>query len=138
MPRQAYFLSNLRGSFLHSVPDRWQSFLWRTTGQRAKAGYLFHGDTIPFRHPSHCGSKYALLLVDDYSRKKFISFMPLLSQTVQTFKNFISRMESEFGREKVVAQMRTDSASYFAKSTVLQTFCQQKGIYQIYSPPYTR
>ena len=103
-----------------------------------RPGYLFHGDTIPFRHPSHCGSKYALLLVDDYSRKKFIVFMKLLSETVPTFKNFVAKMESEFGREKVVAQMRTDSASYFAKSTVLQTFCEQKGIYQIHSPPYTQ
>ena len=103
-----------------------------------RPGYLFHGDTIPFRHPSHRGNKYALLLVDDCSRKKFLSFMHLLSETVQTFKNFVARMESEFGKEKVVAQMRTDSASYFAKSTVLQTFCQQKGIYQIYSPPYTQ
>ena len=58
-----------------------------------RPGYLFHGDTIPFRHPSHRGNKYALLLVDDCSRKKFLSFMHLLSETVQTFKNFVARME---------------------------------------------
>jgi hypothetical protein len=107
-------------------------------GDAPRPGYLFHADTIPFRHPTRTGEKYALILVDDFSRLVFIILMMLLSETVDKLKLFVNRLEAQFGRDKVIAQLRSDSASYFARSIPLRNFCNQKGIYQVFSPPYTQ
>ena len=110
----------------------------RSLGDAPRPGYLFHADTIPFRHATRNGEKYALLLVDDYSRAIFVILLKLLSETVEAIKDFIALVESKFARDKVVAQLRTDSASYFATSATLAAFCKRKGIYQVHSPPYTQ
>ena len=57
---------------------------------------------------------------------------------MEQLKDFVVRLEARFGKERVVAQLRTDSASYFAKSLVLKKFCDQKGIELTHSPPYTQ
>ena len=60
------------------------------------------------------------------------------STSVEQLKDFVVRLEAHFGRERVVAQLRTDSASYFSKSIILKNFCNQKGIELTHSPPYTQ
>jgi hypothetical protein len=76
--------------------------------------------------------------VDDYSKCLFLCLLKLLSECVEQLKDFIVRLEARFGKERVVAQLRTDYASYFANSIILKTFCNQKGIELTHSPPYTQ
>ena len=107
-------------------------------GDAPRPGYRFHADTVPLRHATKNGERHILLLVDDYSRAMFLRLLKLLSESVEQLKDFVVRLEAHFGRERVVAQLRTDSASYFSKSTILKNFCDRKGIELTHSPPYTQ
>ncbi len=109
-----------------------------TRSDAPRPGYRFHDDTVPLRHATKLGERHILLLVDDYSRAMFLRLLKLLSESVEQLKDFVVRLEAHFGRERVVAQLRTDSASYFSKSIVLKNFCNQKGIELTHSPPYTQ
>ena len=109
-----------------------------TRSDAPRPGYRFHADTVPLRHATKNGERHILLLVDDYSRAMFLRLLKLLSESVEQLKDFVVRLEAHFGRERVVAQLRTDSASYFSKSIILKNFCNQKGIELTHSPPYTQ
>ena len=58
------------------------------------------------------------------------------SDWLQMFKDFVALLEAEFGREKVIAQLLTDGAGSYT-SNALEAYCVGKGIYQVFSPPYT-
>jgi len=74
--------------------------------------------------------------VDDYTRRIFPFLVANLSEFFEVFKNHVARMEAELGREKVVAQLLADNHKVHV-SQQLQIFCTQKGIQQLFSPPYT-
>ena len=103
-----------------------------------RPGYLFHVDTVgPFRVTTLGGGSYITLLVDDYSRFIF----PILTADTsffEDFKRFNARLKAEFGRDKVIAQIHGDSATYFEKHYGLREYCQTEGIVQLFSPPYTQ
>jgi hypothetical protein len=102
-----------------------------------RPAYLLHMDCAgPFRVATRSGRKYMLLVVDDYSRRCFVFLLRLLSEFFPEFKCLVTRLEAEFGSNRVVAQTLTDGGSYF-KSQQVRDFCLQRGIYQIFSPPYT-
>lgn len=83
------------------------------------------------------GNRYFVILVDDFSRYIHIFHLKTQSQFCQVFINFVKMIEAKYGRGNVVSQLLADSALYFEKSIPLQEFCRQKGIIQIFSPPYT-
>jgi len=56
----------------------------------------------------------------------------------QTFSDFVARIEAQFGRTGVIAQIHSDSATYYEKNQALQEICRKKGIQQLFSPPYTQ
>ena len=102
-----------------------------------RPGYLFHSDMIgPFRIHTRNGERWAALLVDDYSRRIFLFLMRHKSDFLQAFKDFVTLLEADFGKEHVVAQLLTDGARSYT-SNALDVFCTRKGIYQLVSPPYT-
>jgi transposase InsO family protein len=104
-----------------------------------RPAYLFHMDVAgPFRVKTRGGSAYLLIIVDDYSRRLFGWWMRSASQVFDIIKDFVARLEAEFGRTAVVAQLKSDSATYFEASNQLREFCRKKGIYQVFSPPYTQ
>jgi hypothetical protein len=104
-----------------------------------RPGYLFHTDVKgPFSSPTKAGHSYLLVLIDDYSRMIFAEILRTPSEFYEFFKRFCKRMEAEFGREGVVAQILSDGGRYYEKSAALQAFCRQKGIVQLFSPPYTQ
>ena len=109
-----------------------------TRSDAPRPGYRFHADTVPLRHATKNGERHILLLVDDYSRAMFLRLLKLLSESVEQLKDFVVRLEAHFGGERVVAQLRTDSASYFSKSIILKNFCNQKGIELTCTPLPTR
>ena len=104
-----------------------------------RPGYMFHMDIAgPFRISTSGGCRYLAVLVDDYSRRVFLFLLKLLSDFFETFKAFNRRLQSEFGRDRVIAQILSDSASYFESSHVMRDYCRQQGIFQLFSPPYTQ
>ena len=136
LPRKNFFCrSCVQGkSSRHSLTARQEPM-----HEAPRPGYLFHTDVKgPFSSPTKAGHSYLLVLIDDYSRMIFAEMLRTPSEFYEFFKRFCKRMEAEFGREGVVAQILSDGGRYYEKSAALQAFCRQKGIVQLFSPPYTQ
>jgi hypothetical protein len=59
---------------------------------------LLHMDLFsPIAYISIDGSKYCLVIVDDYSRFTWVFFLQEKSQTQETLKGFLRRAQNEFG-----------------------------------------
>ncbi|CAH9054627.1 unnamed protein product, partial [Cuscuta europaea] len=65
---------------------------------------LIHCDVWgPYRHPTSCGDRYFLTIVDDYSRAVWVFLMKEKSEVSRIFKQFIALIERQFDkRVKIV------------------------------------
>ena len=119
-----YHLSKHRETPLHEAP---------------RPGYMLHTDVKgPFSTNTRGGNRYLIVHVDDYSRKVFLTLERTTGIYFERFKDLVRKLEADFGRDKVVAQVLADSATYYERSQPLRDFCRQKGILQLFSPPYTQ
>jgi len=104
-----------------------------------RPSYMFHCDTAgPFRSSTKGGNQYLEVKIDAHSGFIFGAMERTIGAFHENFKHFVKRVEAEFGREGVIAQLLADSATYYEKSIPLANFCRQKGIVQLFSPPYTQ
>ncbi|GJW87682.1 putative reverse transcriptase domain-containing protein [Tanacetum coccineum] len=90
-----------------------------------------HGSVTP-RSINH--EKYTLVIVDEYSRYTWVYFLKKKSQAPETIMSFIKRVENQ--NDIKVKQLRTDNGTEFRNSTLVN-FCDEKGISQNFSSPYT-
>ena len=108
-----------------------------TTPNSPRPGYLLFADAAgPFRVPTRAGKRYLYIFVDDYSRMVFPYLVKSLSEFYDIFVALCARLEAQFGREKVVAQLLGDSHRVHF-SNALEIFCARKGIQLLYTAPYT-
>ena len=105
-----------------------------------RPGYLLHSDINgPLRVALGSGkNKYIAVWVDDYSRMLFTAFLPTKDAWQAETEALVYRIEAHLGRQRVVAQIRTDSAWYAERSTRFATFCSSRGIVPVYSAPHTQ
>jgi transposase InsO family protein len=96
---------------------------------------LLHMDLFgPISYISIGGSKYCLVIVDDYSRFNWIFFLQEKSRTQETLKGFLRRAQNEFGlRSK---KIRSDNGTKF-KNSQIEGFLEEEGIKHEFSSPYT-
>jgi transposase InsO family protein len=80
------------------------------------------------------GSKYCLVIVDDYSHFTWVFFLQEKSQTQETLKGFLRRAQNEFGLR--IKKIRSDNGTEFKNSQV-EGFLEDKGIKHELSSPYT-
>jgi transposase InsO family protein len=80
------------------------------------------------------GSKYCLVIVDDYSRFTWVFFLQEKSQTQETLKRFLRRDQNEFGLR--IKKIRSDSGIEF-KNSQIEGFLEEEGIKHVFSSPYT-
>jgi len=80
------------------------------------------------------GSKYGLIIVDDFSRFTWIFFLQDKSETQGTLKRFLKRAKNEF--ELKVTKIRSDNGSEF-KNLQVEEFLEEEGIKHEFSAPYT-
>jgi transposase InsO family protein len=80
------------------------------------------------------GSKYCLVIVDDYSRFNWVFFLQEKSQTQETLKGFLRRAQNEFGLR--IKKIRSDNGTEF-KNSQIKGFLQEEGIKHEFSSPYT-
>jgi hypothetical protein len=80
---------------------------------------LLHMDLLgPIAYISIDGSKYCLVIVDDYSRFTWVFFLQEKSQTQETLKRFLRWAQNEFGlrikniRMKDFLRRRASSMSF--------------------------
>jgi transposase InsO family protein len=92
--------------------------------------YLFD----PIAYISIGGSKYCLVIVDDYSRFTWVFFLQEKSQTQETLKRFLRWAQNEFGLR--IKKIRSDNGTDF-KNSQIEGFLEEEGIKHEFSSPYT-
>jgi transposase InsO family protein len=88
----------------------------------------------PIAYISIGGSKYCLVIVDDYSRFTWVFFLQEKSQTQETLKRFLRRAQNEFGLR--IKKIRSDNGTEF-KNSQIEGFLEEEGIKHEFSSPYT-
>jgi hypothetical protein len=79
------------------------------------------------------GSKYYLVIVDDYSRFTWVFFLQEKYQTQETLKRFLRQAQNEFGLR--IKKIRSDNGMEF-KNSQIEGFLEE-GIKHEFSSPYT-
>ncbi|GJR07655.1 retrovirus-related pol polyprotein from transposon TNT 1-94 [Tanacetum coccineum] len=111
------------------------SFETKQTSFIKKCLHLLHMDLFgPITPRSINHDKYTLVIVDEYSRYTWVYFLKKKSQAPQTIMSFIKSVENQ--NDIKVKQLRTDNGTEFRNSTLVN-FCDEKGISQNFSSPYT-
>jgi transposase InsO family protein len=80
------------------------------------------------------GSKYSLVIVDDYSRFTWVFFLQEKSQTEETLKGFLRWAQNKFGLR--IKKIRSDNGTEF-KNSQIEGFLEEEGIKHEFSSPYT-
>ncbi|GJU85910.1 retrovirus-related pol polyprotein from transposon TNT 1-94 [Tanacetum coccineum] len=111
------------------------SFKTKQTSSIKKFLYLLHMDLFGHVTPRFINhEKYTLVIVDEYSRYTWVYFLKKKSQAPETIMSFIKRLENK--KDIKVKQLRTDNGSEF-RNSILVNFCDEMGISQKNSSPYT-
>jgi transposase InsO family protein len=96
---------------------------------------LLHMDLFgPIAYISIGGSKYCLVIVDDYSRFTWVFFLQKKSQTQETLRRFLRRAQNEFGLG--IKKIRSDNGTEF-KNSPIEGLLKDEGIKHEFSSPYT-
>lgn len=74
----------------------------------------------PMPEDSIGGSKYMLVIVDEYSRRYFVEFLKAKSEAATQIKRFVERRETETGCK--VKYVRSDNGTEFINSPLLQYY----------------
>jgi transposase InsO family protein len=78
---------------------------------------LIHMDLFsPIAYISIGGSKYCLVIVDDYFRFTWVFFLQEKSQTQETLKRFLRQAQNEFGLR--IKRIRSDNGTEFKNSQI--------------------
>ncbi|GJW48764.1 retrovirus-related pol polyprotein from transposon TNT 1-94 [Tanacetum coccineum] len=96
--------------------------------------HLLHWIIGPVTPRSINHEKYTLVIVDEYSRYTWVYFLKKKSQAPETIISFIKRVENQ--NDIKVKQLRIDNGTEFRIDTLVN-FCDEKGISQNFSSPYT-
>lgn len=77
----------------------------------------------PYRIQSHCGARYFLTLVDDYTRSVWLYLLPTKQDVSRTLKEFIAMVETQFMTN--LKTIRSDNGTEFV---CLSSYFREKGI----------
>ncbi|GJW47895.1 retrovirus-related pol polyprotein from transposon TNT 1-94 [Tanacetum coccineum] len=99
-----------------------------------KCLHLLHMDLFGPVSPMSNHEKYTLVIVDEYSRYTWVHFLRKKSQAPEMIMSFIRMVENQ--NDVKVKQIRTDNGTKF-RNHELESFCNEKGISQNFSSPYT-
>lgn len=96
---------------------------------------LLHADLCgPMQTVSLGGSRYFLLITDDYSRMSWVYFLKAKSEAFENFKIFKAMVEKQSGL--CVKALRTDRGGEFLSNEFI-TFCEEHGIRRELTASYT-
>nr|GEX41388.1 retrovirus-related Pol polyprotein from transposon TNT 1-94 [Tanacetum cinerariifolium] len=111
------------------------SFKTKHTSSIKKCFHLLHVDLFRLVTPRSINhEKYTLVIIDEYSRYTWVYFLKKKSQAPETIMSFIKRVENQ--NDIKVKQLKTDNGTEF-RNSILVNFCDEKGISQNFSSPYT-
>jgi transposase InsO family protein len=95
---------------------------------------LLHMDLFgPIAYINIDGSKYCLVIVDDYSRFTWVFFLQKKSHTQEILKGFLRQAQNEFGLR--IKKIISDNGTEF-KNSQIEGFLEEEGIKHEFSSPY--
>jgi transposase InsO family protein len=97
-------------------------------------GASSHGPLRTRRLPLHRGSKYGLVIIDDFSRFTWVFFLQDKSETQGTLQRFLRRAQNEF--ELKVKKIRSDNGFKF-KNLQVEEYLEGEGVKHEFFAPYT-
>ena len=98
-----------------------------------RVGHRIHGDRT--RRVYGAGWEFAHVCVDDHTRLAYVEVLP--DERAETTTAFLSRALAWFGKRGIpVQRVMTDNGNAYV-SHVFAALCQQRGIRQIFTKPYT-
>ncbi|CAM8965989.1 unnamed protein product [Rhodiola kirilowii] len=107
----------------------------RSKFRATKRLQLVHADLCgPISPPSYSKKRYALVFVDDFSRKGWIYFLCEKNEAFTLFKSFKIMVEKETGA--AISCLRTDRGGEFTSSS-FNSFCEEQGIKRQLTASYT-
>ncbi|GJU28189.1 retrovirus-related pol polyprotein from transposon TNT 1-94 [Tanacetum coccineum] len=110
-------------------------FKTKQTSSIKKCLHLLYMDLFgPVTPRSINHEKYTLVIVYEYSRYTWVYFLKKKIQALETIMSFIKIVENQ--NDIKVKQLRTDNGTEF-RNNFLVNFCDEKGISQNLSSPYT-
>ncbi|KAK1669281.1 hypothetical protein QYE76_057440 [Lolium multiflorum] len=96
---------------------------------------LLHLDIFgPSHYDTLGGSKYGLVIVDDYSRYSWVFLLKSKDETHREFITFAKKAQRTY--ESEIKAIRTDNGTEF-KNYTMQEFVDDEGIKHEFSAPYT-
>ncbi|KAK1602959.1 hypothetical protein QYE76_027159, partial [Lolium multiflorum] len=96
---------------------------------------LLHLDLFgPSHYDTLGGSKYGLVIVDDYSRYSWVFLLKTKDETHREFITFTKKAQRMY--ESEIKAIRTDNGTEF-KNYTMQEFVDDEGIKHEFSAPYT-
>ncbi|KAK1632483.1 hypothetical protein QYE76_006798 [Lolium multiflorum] len=96
---------------------------------------LLHLDLFgPSHYDTLGGSKYGLVIVDDYSRYSWVFLLKSKDETHREFITFAKKAQRTY--ESEIKAIRTDNGTEF-KNYTMQEFVNDEGIKHEFSAPYT-
>ena len=96
---------------------------------------LIHSDLCgPLPHTSLKGNRYVLTFIDDFSRRTWVYFLDVKSDTFITFQDFQRQVEREMSLS--LACLRTDRGGEYLSSE-FNTYCTRQGIQRQFTAAYT-
>ncbi|KAK1618233.1 hypothetical protein QYE76_023750 [Lolium multiflorum] len=96
---------------------------------------LLHLDLFgPSHYDTLGGSKYGLVIVDDYSRYSWVFLLKYKDETHREFITFAKKAQRTY--ESEIKAIRTDNGTEF-KNYTMQEFVDDEGIKHEFSAPYT-
>ncbi|GKB94144.1 retrovirus-related pol polyprotein from transposon TNT 1-94 [Tanacetum coccineum] len=100
-----------------------------------KCLHLLHVDLFGLVSPMSINHEnYTLVIVDEYSRYTWVYFLKKKGHTAEMIMSFMRMVENQ--NDIKVKQIKTDNGTEFRNSK-LESFCDEKGISQNFSSPYT-
>lgn len=106
--------------------------------ERTRADDILHRVHIdlvgPITPPSMSGSRYFMLLRDEYSSYTYVRFFSHKSHVLNSIRNFVSEVTTS--TQKKVKIIRSDNGTEF-KNQGMKVFCEFEGIQQEFSAPNT-
>ena len=96
---------------------------------------LLHIDLFgPVSTASLYGSRYGLVIVDDYSRWTWVKFIKSKDVACDVFSSFCTQIQSE--KESKILKVRSDHGGEF-ENEPFEAFCEKHGIFHEFSSPRT-
>ncbi|KAH0765122.1 hypothetical protein KY285_000993 [Solanum tuberosum] len=106
-----------------------------SSNRRSAPFELVHTDLMgPTRTTSCSGYRYAMILIDDFSRFTWVYFLREKNEALSKFVEFSSIIEKEFGQK--VKCLSSDNGGEFMSTKFFQ-FCEENGIQRQMTCPNT-